>query len=124
MLAQSEWDSRLSLLNPFMAMRNLSMALASTDFRTQLEFQRQAEEYRRQFVQAMNRDQILHSRYGDWDYKVGREKWESIPDFRFREAGLGEVLGNNRLEILSLGLWLALSSALAILLPGRKAVTA
>jgi ABC-2 type transport system permease protein len=122
-LAQSEWDSRLSLLDPFMAVRNLSMALASTDFRTQMAFQRQAEEYRRSFVQAMNLDQIQHSRYGDWDYKVGREKWESIPDFAYRGFSLSEVLHDNRVEILSLGIWLLLGVGLAMAAPGRKSVT-
>ena len=122
-LAQSEWDSRFSLLDPFMAVRNLSMALASTDFRTQLAFQRQAEEYRRSFVQTMNLDQTRHSRYGDWDYKVGREKWESIPDFHYRGFSLSEVMRNNRLEILSLGMWLILGLGLVLAAPGRKSVT-
>lgn len=77
-----------SLADPFMAIKNMSMALCGTDFYTHLHFQQQAEAYRRMFVQKMNENMMLHSNMGDWDYKAGAQVFESIPPFHYKPPSL------------------------------------
>lgn len=111
---QNRISSIASLINPFLAVKHLSMALAGTDLHTFLHFEKAAEDYRRSLVQRMNEDMAEHSEYGAFfDYKAGSELWSEIEDFSYQGPTIGELLQHFRLEICSLLIWL---TAITILL--------
>lgn len=102
----SEW---VGFLNPYLAVRHLSMALAGTDFYHHSAFSRAAEDYRRAFVKRMNKDMETNHKpgiaYGD--YKVGEEMWSSIEPFSYELPSLGSILSSQWRSIGSLVFWLA-----------------
>ena len=57
----SEWAG---FINPYMAIRNISMALAGTDFHHHVTFAKAAEDYRRNFVKKMNKDMEVNHKPG------------------------------------------------------------
>lgn len=101
----SEWAA---FLNPFLAMRHLSMALAGTDFQNHVAFTKAAENYRRVFVKKMNKDMELNHKpgvsYGD--YNLGKEMWASIEPFQYNSPNLSDILANQWRSISALGFWL------------------
>ncbi len=107
-LNQNEMSEWASFLSPFLAIRNLSMALSGTDFNSHLAFTKAAEKYRRAFVKKMNKDMEVNHKpgvaYGD--YKVDREMWASIGPFQYRLPDVMSILGDQWRSISSLGLWL------------------
>lgn len=102
-----------SLLNPYLAIRNLSMGLSATDLSTVVAFQRAAEKYRMDFVQKMNTDMALHSKMGEFDtYKGNKHLWTTVADFHFQPAPIGYLPDVYHLEIISLLLWTFSTAAL------------
>lgn len=105
------------LANPYMSIQQLSMALAGTDYYTHLDFQQQAEAYRRQFVQQMNGDMMLHSKAGDWGYAAGRHVFEQVRPFRYHTASVTASLKPYVLSLVSLMTW---SLVVLLLVIARK----
>ncbi len=101
----SEWAG---FINPYLAVRNLSMALAGTDFRHHVVFAKAAENYRRGFVKIMNKDMEVNHKpgiaYGD--YKLGKEMWSSIESFNYELPGISSVLSYQWRSITALIFWL------------------
>ena len=104
-----EW---LSMLSPALAMRNLSRALAGTDMDKHLDFTDKAEAHRRVIQKAMNTDQTLNGAKLNQGYKAGVALWQQVNQFQYRQPGLGFVLGNQRISIVTLLVWLAMSGLL------------
>ena len=100
----SEWAG---FINPFLAVRNLSMALAGTDFQHHVAFARAAESYRRAFVKKMNKDMEVNHKpgiaYGD--YNVGREMWSSIAPFEYQLPSPSAILQTQWRGIAALLFW-------------------
>ena len=112
MEAQAALLDRAALVAPFLAMRALSSAAAGTDLRAQLQFQREAETYRYDFVQRLNelhRDEIRQA--NDKDQKLAAERWKEFPDFRAQPLPLRAALAGTGLAWLALLLWAALPLA-------------
>ena len=101
----SEWAG---FLNPYLAIRNLSMGLAGTDFNHHVLFAREAENYRRAFVKKMNKDMELNHKPGVAyaDYGVGKEMWSQIEPFQYRLPGTANILANQWRGIAALVFWL------------------
>lgn len=101
----SEW---VGFLNPYLAIRHLSMALAGTDFTHHVTFARAAENYRRDFVKMMNKDMELNHlptiEYSD--YSVGQEFWSSIPPFQYELPSTATILTAQWRSVMALVLWL------------------
>ena len=101
----SEWAG---FINPYLAVRNLSMALAGTDFHHHVAFAKAAENYRRGFVKKMNKDMEVNHKpgvaYGD--YNVGEEMWSSIEPFEYQLPNTSTILSNQWRSIASLVIWL------------------
>ncbi|MBB6425309.1 hypothetical protein HDC35_001030 [Sphingopyxis sp. JAI128] len=112
------------LLSPAIAIRSLSMAAAGTDFAGHRRFLEQAEAYRYNLVQRLNRLQANSVRYADEraeDADADRRKrvaasnWTAMPDFAFR-APTGTDLARGALPGLAIILaWLAAASVLLII---------
>jgi ABC-2 type transport system permease protein len=106
-------------INPYAAVRNISMALSGTDFESYVAFQQEAERYRYQLAQTMNELQmkfISNEKLGpnDKPYTISHEHWKEIPDFRPQHLSIDTALGNELSSMLSLVFWTVLSIALII----------
>lgn len=108
----SRW---LAIANPYLAIRNISMALSGTDFESYVDFQNQAERYRYQLAQHMNDLQIKYINPGRVSGSEGkkdvikREAWKAFPDFTFEFPDLSKVLRQEWISIFALLLWLVIS---------------
>lgn len=101
-----------AFVNPYAAIKNLSMALSGTDFTSYVSFQNQSEEYRYQLAQHMNELQmelISNKKLGPQDkpYTISREHWGEFPDFQYRFLSTGHAVRSEALSIVSLLLWSA-----------------
>ena len=112
--AQNRLSTAASFVDPYLAVRNLSMALAGTDLYTSLDFQQQATDYRARFLARLNGDAARHSKYGQfYEYHQGQALWATVRDFAYRLPALAAVLPHYAPEMLALLLWvLALPLAL------------
>lgn len=100
-----------AVFNPYLAIKNLSMALSGTDYMAFKDFQEQAEIYRYDLAQQMNELQIEHipnklSSSADKRAKISKSYWEDMADFEHQFLSLSTVLGHAFLSFLSLLLWI------------------
>ncbi|WP_259014620.1 ABC transporter permease [Emticicia fluvialis] len=101
-----------ALLNPFIAIKNLSMALAGTDYATYNDFQNQVEAYRYKMAQTLNELQIKHisnkvKSSADKRAIISHKYWEEFPDFTHRFPPFARVFSNEIISVLSILLWAA-----------------
>lgn len=107
---QNSFAVAASYLNPFLAIKNLSMALTASDFKTYVDFQDQAETYRYQLAQHMNQlqmDNISNEKPGEKekDPSIGHEHWAEQPDFQYTFKPVSWVIANQSGTIISLLCW-------------------
>ncbi|GAB5520884.1 MAG: DUF3526 domain-containing protein [Rhodothermales bacterium] len=100
-----------SLLAPYLAVKQLSMGLAGSDYAHHRHFAEAAEIYRYDFVQALNQNMIdQQSQFGN---TVGREMWKQIPEFTYAAPRAGWAVAQYGLSLGVLAAWvLALGLAL------------
>jgi ABC-2 type transport system permease protein len=104
-----------SVLSPLIPSQQLSMALANTDVYSHHAFTDSAEQYRRVFVNRLNRYIAYESglQEGYTTFKAGKKVWLSIPRFTYQSPGLS-VLSRYGWSLLALLFWLLLSGALLL----------
>ena len=100
-----------ALFNPYIAIKNLSMALAGTDFTTYADFQNQAEKYRYNLAQKMNGLQMKFvnnktKTSADKSSFISKKYWMELPDFRYQFIGLKRALSTEIISIVSILFWL------------------
>lgn len=123
---QNSISKLVALINPYIAVKNLSMALSGTDFAAYVDFQAQAENYRYELAQKMNELQIEHispektSGSSGKTHVVEKEYWSEMPDFQHHFLPLNSALQPELLSILSLVLW-SLASIWSISFLSKKA---
>ncbi len=83
---QNRFTQLTAFINPYVAVKRLSVALSGTDFDSYAAFQQQAEDYRYHLAQEMNELQmefISNTRPGpdDQPQLISRDHWEEFPDF-------------------------------------------
>ncbi|MCA3698160.1 MAG: DUF3526 domain-containing protein, partial [Brevundimonas sp.] len=94
---QSRWMQFASVLSPALAVRQSSMAGAATDLENHVRFLEQAEAFRFDLIQRLNRlhadevraeDDAGRSRDAGAELRtrVTADNWAHMPDFRFRPA--------------------------------------
>ncbi len=105
---QNAVSTYFALLNPYMAIRNISMGLSGSDYKTALAFQKAAESYRFKMVETLNNHMRDFSKTGDWEKKAGSNLYGKIPDFQFSGPSIAEVLRQNFIAILALVIWLGI----------------
>jgi ABC-2 type transport system permease protein len=111
---QNRFSEITAWINPYAAIRNISMALSGTDFESYVAFQQEAEEYRYQLAQAMNELQmkfISNQKLGpdDKPYTISHEHWKALPDFKPQQATIGTALRHEAGSVLALVMWSILS---------------
>jgi ABC-2 type transport system permease protein len=121
--------SRISaFINPFAAVKNLSMAMSGTDFHSYVRFGEQTEVYRYKLAQHMNELQIkLVSNKKlaatDKPYSISSEHWKAFPDFQYVGLNSAHVAGDEALCFVALLCWgVLLAIAVSLLSKKLKAV--
>ncbi len=95
-----------SLLNPYLAMRSLSSALAGSNLAHYAEFQWQAESFRYGMVQKLNQLHMDEIKFeNDRTQRISHERWQDFPEFTFRAPTIGWAIRQQRLAVLSLLSW-------------------
>lgn len=107
---QNRFTVAASYLNPFLAIKNLSMALTAADFKTYVDFQDQAEAYRYGLAQRMNKlqiEKISNNAPGEKEapLSISRRNWEEQPDFQYTFRPVSNVISNHTGSIFSLFCW-------------------
>ncbi|CAM1333168.1 DUF3526 domain-containing protein [Tenacibaculum aestuariivivum] len=101
------------LLNPYLAIKNLSMSMSGTDFNTYTNFLLQAEKYRYKQSQYMNNLQMkfISNKAKSSEGKihvVHKEHWKLLPKFSYQYIAIIESIKSQLLTITALVLWTAL----------------
>jgi ABC-2 type transport system permease protein len=110
-----------ALLNPYLAVRQLSSLAAGSDRLHHADFEDAAERYRYQAVQRLNELHTSRIRYeNDRGQKVPRAVWEQFPLFVYRAPDVSWALAGNRLAIAAGAVWILWACA-ALLLADRRA---
>jgi ABC-2 type transport system permease protein len=122
------------VVNPYLAIRSVSMALSGVDVAHASVFEAQAEDYRFALVQYLNglhAHEVSHAldRYvetaGDAvapsRQRIDREHWVGAPSFEPRPPALGEAVAGQMVPLMSLGLW-AVGLAAVVMATGRRRV--
>ncbi|MFA4951841.1 DUF3526 domain-containing protein [Brevundimonas sp.] len=115
--AQSAWLQAGAMLSPALAVRQASMAGAATDLENHIRFLEQAEAYRFDLVQRLNRlhaqgvraeDDAARSRDLDAERRtrVSADTWATLPDFQFRSATPGQRVSGMLPGLAILAGWL------------------
>lgn len=112
----SEW---LSIINPYLAVKYVSMALTGTDFESYVDFQRQAESYRYKLTQKMNELQMkyIDPKSSSSEGKINvvdSKEWRTFPDFHFQYLSVGSALRNEVVAVFSIIIWALLSISMII----------
>lgn len=102
------------ILNPYLSLKQISMALTAADFNTYIDFQRQAESYRYRLAQKMNKlqvDKISNVAPGEHDkpLAISRSNWAEQPDFNYSFSKVDRVMANELMALASLLIWLLAS---------------
>ncbi|MFB3388403.1 ABC transporter permease [Flavobacterium sp. LAR06] len=110
---QNSFSKAVSFLNPYIAMKNLSMGLSNTDYDSYIDFQKQAENYRYNMAQKMNALQIKYisnkkPAVTDKPLTIGKDHWADIDSFHYEPKGILTVLKTELLSVISLILWILL----------------
>ena len=100
-----------SLVNPFTAIKRLSMTFSGTDFVAYHDFQEQADNYRYALSQTMNELQMefispkKESGSEGKTHVIGHEHWEEFADFVHQTTPFSKSFKVVRFAIFSLFLW-------------------
>jgi ABC-2 type transport system permease protein len=118
---QHDIVAAVGLLSPTIAVRDLSMAAAGTDVEGHRRFLDQAERYRYDLVQRLNRLQAEGVRYADdtaTDPGADRRKrvhaghWQRMPDFAYRAPDAATLAFRAVPGLAVVVAWLAAASLL------------
>lgn len=119
---QKNIQSWFALVSPYIAVRNSSMAATNASLESEIDFQQQAEGYRRNFVQSMNSDMKDNSAYGSFEtYRVKEGKYAAISDLHVDSHSLLWALPHIAIESILLMICF-LGLTLAMLRIGSKPV--
>lgn len=110
---QNSFSKTVSFLNPYIAMKNLSMGLSNTDYESYIDFQKQAEEYRYKMAQKMNALQIKYisnkkPSATEKPHSISKEHWADLEDFHYEPKPIETILKNEIISIISIVLWITL----------------
>jgi len=108
--SQNSVTNALVLLNPYLAIKTLSMSLAGSDFETYAYFLTQTEKYRYEQSQYLNKLQMefISNKAESSEGKVhvvDKEYWQSLPEFTYEFVSVGKTLRSQVLCWLSLYIW-------------------
>ncbi len=99
-----------SLLNPFMAVRDLSMGISRTDYVSQVDFEQNAQDYRLYMMRYLNNYLANNTKTGDWTSTAPKEVFAELDRFDYVPRPLVSTLFQSYGILgLSLVIWLGIS---------------
>ncbi|MFY9271368.1 MAG: DUF3526 domain-containing protein [Candidatus Manganitrophaceae bacterium] len=117
-MKQNRLTGWAGLVNPYLAVRNLSMGLSGTDYFQFVDFQRKAEGHR---IDLMLKLTDLHAQEikleNDRAQRIDRGHWETLPVFLYRPPDAASTLSEYRLDLFSLFSWCLLMTVFTVGLP-------
>ncbi|MCX2430517.1 MULTISPECIES: ABC transporter permease [unclassified Pedobacter] len=107
---QNSFTVFAGLFNPYLSLKQISMALTASDFKTYVDFQNQAEAYRYGLAQKMNKlqiDKISNHAPGEHEkpLSISKSNWAEQPDFNYKFDHLSHVLTHELLSLVALFVW-------------------
>lgn len=102
---QSAVATQVSLVNPFQAIDVLSMALAGTDLAHDLDFQHQAEAYRRRLVASLNDEHAYGRAKTGEGSKSSAEFYAGLDGFTYAPPGIEQAVRPRLPALLALVAW-------------------
>ncbi len=108
---QNNIERYSAFINPYTAIKNLSMAFSGTDFQSYLHFKSKAEAYRFKLAQDMNQLQIdfIANKGKEGPTKISNKYWKDFPPFEYNYLTTTTIFKNELLSILALLLWCVLA---------------
>lgn len=109
-----------ALINPFTAIKQLSMTVSGTDFSSYIDFQKQADTYRYNLAQTMNELQMeyISSKATSSEGKINvvdHKHWEEFSDFEHKPTNFSISIKNAFWALISILLWGIVAFSLLIL---------
>lgn len=107
---QNALSKSMGLINPFIAIKNISMALSNTDYDSYVDFQKQAENYRYAFVSKLNGFH-MNDISNDAKNSAGKvhvsdhDRWSEVQEFNYHTGSVTEVFRSEAVSILSFIGW-------------------
>ncbi|RXM38405.1 hypothetical protein BOQ62_17740 [Chryseobacterium sp. CH21] len=101
---QQEFMDYMGIINPFIAIRQLSMAFAGTDVQHHIDFFNKAEEYRNTMMDRLNKRELEIAVSGKTKVD-NRFFYSNLPDFSYQYPTAGSVIRNHPIAVLSLFFW-------------------
>ncbi len=108
---QNNMVNMFSLVNPYIAIKHVSMALSGTDFESYQIFKNATEDYRYNLAQTMNELQIKHisntvASSADKGAVISAQYWRDFVKFEQRFLSFKEMLSSIILSLVALISWL------------------
>ncbi len=106
MLLQGHVGSLLSFVDPFLAVRNLSSAMAATDLYHDIHFAKHVEGYRRDLIKGLNeQDGMRHSEFKNENNRLMRNYWQQVPPHQYELPSIWWGMERTMIELIALMLW-------------------
>ena len=104
---QNNLERFSAFVNPYSAIKNLSMAFSGTDFKSFLHFKDQAETYRYHLAQEMNRLQmeLIPNKGKEGPNQISNNYWKEFPPFEYSFLNIIQVIQNELISLAALVLW-------------------
>ncbi|MBQ4822866.1 DUF3526 domain-containing protein [Aquimarina sp. MMG016] len=124
--SQNDVTQFSSFINPFTAIKQLSMTISGTDFSSYIDFQNQADNYRYQLAQTMNELQMEYispkkkSGSEGKTHVVDHEHWSEFQDFKHQPIALSQSIKEAFPALISITLWILVTFWL-LLFTSKKA---
>ena len=110
---QNNLERYSAFVNPYTAIKNLSMGFSGSDFKSFLHFKNKAEAYRFKLTQDMNKLQMnfIPNKGKEGPSTLSSKFWKEIKPFQYKPLNIATVFKNELISIIALLLW----SVLAVL---------
>jgi ABC-2 type transport system permease protein len=105
---QNKVTQYVSIINPFIAVRDLSMGICQTDYANQIVFEQQVETYRLYMMRYLNEYMSYHTKAGDYKTKATRDVFTGLKKFTYKPLTIYQSIVNYSLLVIALLLWLVL----------------
>lgn len=106
--SQNQVASLSGFIDPFMAVKSLSMAIAGTDMYHHYNFTGYVENYRRELIRDLNKlDAAKVSDFKDSKGKLTQQYWEQVKDSHYHAPALRWSFSHYSAELIALLIWIA-----------------
>lgn len=110
-IEQQKLFKYVAVINPYIAIKNISMCLSGSDYRAFNDFHNQTEVFRYQLAQRMNELQMKYISNGSKGSaakrsKISKDYWQQHPEFHHVFLTPRSVIHNELISFVSILLWL------------------